>query len=104
MNKKQRTMRDELLLTIETSDKRTLDAFDFAFRHASLAVDNAARKLASDRAAWHDDPENDPDGYAAHHAPADEQFDNDTRAAVVMALFQRCERVRKENLINEANR
>lgn len=104
MNKQQRQNRDELLLTIETSDKRTLDRIDFAFRHAMRAVDNAAEQLASDRANWHDDPENDAKGYANCHAPADKQFPADVRAAVVLALFRRCERIRKENILNEAAR
>lgn len=89
-----------LELYITTSDKRTLDAFDFAFRHTSLAVDNAARDLAKQRAAWHDDPEGDPEGYAEHHLPWNEQFDDEARAAVVVALFERCERIRQENIIN----
>jgi hypothetical protein len=89
-----------LELYITTSDKRTLDAADFAFRHVSQAVDLAARVLAKARADWHDDPEHDPEGYAEHHAPAFEQFDDEARAAVVVALFERCERIRRENLLN----
>ena len=33
---------DMLELYVTTSDQDTLDAFDFAFRHASRAVDHAA--------------------------------------------------------------
>ena len=93
---------DELELVIRTSDKHTLDALDFAFRHAGYAVEHAARALAKARAAWHDDPEGDPEGHAEHHAPSDEQFPPEARAAVVMALFERCERIRQENIINAA--
>ncbi len=89
-----------LELYITTSDRNTLDAFDFDFRHASRTVDRAAKALAKDRADWHDDPEGDPEGHAEHHAPADEQFSTEARAAVVVALFERCERVRQENVIN----
>lgn len=91
---------ETLDLYITTSDKKTLDAFDFAFRHASRAVDSAARTLAKVRADWHDDPEGDPEGHAEHHAPAAVQFDTDARAAVVVALFERCERIRQENILN----
>lgn len=91
---------DALELYITTSDRRTLDAFDFAFRHASHAVDNAAHALAKARADWHDDPEGDPEGYAKYHTPADEQFNAEARAAVVVELFRRCERIRQENIIN----
>lgn len=89
-----------LELYITTSDKRTLDAADFAFRHVSSAVEYAARQLAKARSDWHADPEGDPDGYAEHHAPADEQFTVEARALVVVELFARCERIRQENLIN----
>lgn len=89
-----------LELYITTSDKRTLDAVDFAFRHVSRAVDSAARSLAKQRADWHDDPEGDPEGHAEHHAPWNEQFDDEARAAVVVALFERCERIRQENILN----
>lgn len=92
---------DALELYITTSDKRTLDTADFAFRHLSQAVDQAARVLAKHRAQWHDDPE--ADDHAEFHAPWEEQFDAEARAAVVVALFERCERVRKENLLNAAH-
>lgn len=98
MNTKEQT--DTLELYITTSDKRTVDAADFAFRHVARAVDRAARELAKHRAEWHDDPEGDPEGYAEHHAPDDEQFTAEARAAVVVALFERCERIRQENIIN----
>lgn len=91
---------DSLELYITTSDKRTLDAFDFAFRHVSRVVDSAARELAKFNAAWHDDPTGDPEGHAKMTAPAIEQFTPEARAAVVMALLKRCERVRQENIIN----
>ena len=91
---------ESLELYITCSDKRTLDAADFAFRHLSAAVDNAARVLAKARADWHDDPEGDPEGYAEHHAPWAEQFDPEARAAVVVALLERCERIRQENILN----
>jgi hypothetical protein len=91
---------EALELYITTSDKHTLDRFDFAFRYASAAVDQAAHALAKARADWHDDPEGDPEGHAEHHAPADEQFPREARAAVVMELFKRCERVRQENILN----
>jgi hypothetical protein len=93
---------DTLELYITTSDRRTLDAADFAFRHVSQAVDNAARYLAAERAKWHDDPTGDPEGHAEHHAPADEQFNAEARALVVMEMFARCERIRQENIINAA--
>ena len=98
MNTQQATETLELYIT--TSDQRTLCAFEFAFRHASRAVDNAAHVLADHRAKWHDDPEGDPEGHAEHHAPAFEQFDDEARAAVVVALLERCERIRQENIIN----
>ena len=91
---------DTLELYITTSDQKTLEAADFAFRHVSLAVDRAAIDLARHRAQWHDDPDGDPEGYAEYHAPWDEQFDTGARAAVVVALLERCERVRQENLLN----
>ncbi len=91
---------DVLELYITTSDKKALDALDFAFRHASHAVDYAARVLAKARGIWHDDPEGDPEGHAEHHAPWAEQFDVEARAAVVVALFERCERIRQENIVN----
>lgn len=91
---------ETLQLYIETSDKRTLHAADFAFRYLSRAVDTAARDLAQQRADWHDDPEGDPEGHAEHHAPWREQFNDEARAAVVVALLERCERVRHENLLN----
>lgn len=100
MNAKQKQQADALELYITTSDRRTLEAFDFAFRHASRAVDSAANALAKAQSDWHDDPEGDPEGYAAMHAPAIEQFTPEARAAVVVALFQRCERVRLENIAN----
>ena len=91
---------DTLELYITTSDQRTLTTFEIAFLAASRAVDRAARALAKDRADWHDDPEGDPEGHAEYHAPADEQFATEARAAVVVALFERCERIRQENLLN----
>ena len=92
---------DRLELVITTSDPVTLKTFEFAFRRASAAVDRAARKLARDRAEWHDDPEGDPKGHAEHHAPWAVQFPPEARAAVVVELFARCERVRQENLLNQ---
>tara|TARA_Y100000296_G_scaffold34107_1_gene39659 strand:- start:1 stop:225 length:225 start_codon:yes stop_codon:yes gene_type:complete len=55
---------ETLELYITTSDRRTLEAADFAFRHVSRAVDHAAHVLAGERAKWHDDPEGDPKGSA----------------------------------------
>lgn len=92
---------DALELYITTSDKRVLDRCDFAFKHASRAVDLASQDLADSRAEWHDDPDGDPKGYAEHHAPAGDQFDAEARAAVVVALFERCERIRQENILNQ---
>lgn len=89
-----------LELYITTSDRVTLETFDFAFRHASRAVDQAARTLAKHRADWHDDPEGDPEGHAEYHAAWNQQFDSEARAAVVVALFERCERIRCENIAN----
>jgi len=100
MTEFEKRMAEELELIITTSDRRTLDAIDFAFRHASQAVDLAARKLARDRSVWHDDPEGDPEGFAEHHLPFEDQFTAETRAAVVVALLESCERVRKENILN----
>jgi hypothetical protein len=91
---------DVLELYITTSDRRTLEASEFAFRHVTQAVDYAARVLAKARAQWHDDPEGDPEGHAEHHAAADEQFTAEARALVVMELFARCERIRQENIAN----
>lgn len=91
---------DTLELYITTSDQRALNTFDFAFNHASQAVDQSARELAKSRAEWHDDPEGDPEGHAEHHAPWKEQFNDEARAAVVVELFGRCERIRQENIIN----
>lgn len=85
-----------------TNDRRTLDSLDTAFRIAGRAVDRAAHELARAFADWHDDPEGDPEGYAEHHAPADEQFTVEARAAVVVELFKRCERIRQENILNQA--
>jgi hypothetical protein len=93
---------DELELYITSSDKRTLAVADFAFRHVAAAVDRAARALAKIRADWHDDPSGDPQGHAEFHAPASKQFPPEARAAVVVALFERCERIRQENLLNES--
>lgn len=89
---------EALELYITTSDKRTLGTAEFAFRHLSRAVDNAARSLAKARAAWHDDPK--ADDHVDFHAPAFEQFPDNARAAVVVALLERCERIRQENIIN----
>lgn len=100
MNTKEKEAADALELYITTSDKETLDSLACAFRQAGRAVDRAARVLAKARADWHDDPEGDPEGYAEHHAPADEQFNVEARAAVVVALFEDCERIRQENIIN----
>ena len=101
MTRNTKTAADELELYITTSDQATLAAFDFAFLEASKAVDQAAEVLAETRGAWHDDPLGDPKGFAEHHAPPLEQFDTEARAAVVMALFERCERVRQENIVNK---
>lgn len=91
---------EALELYITTSDRHTLATFDFAFRHASIAVNVSAKALAKARAEWHDDPHGDPAGHAEHHAKWDEQFDAEARAAVVVALFERCERIRQENILN----
>ncbi len=91
----------EVLELYATNDQATMEAFDLAFRQAARVVDTAARVLAKARADWHDDPEGDPEGHAEHHAPADEQFSTEARAAVVVELFERCERVRQENIVNK---
>ncbi len=100
MTRDTKTAAEELELFITTSDQATLAALDFAFCEAAAAVDHAAWTLANIRAGWHDDPKGDPEGHAEHHAPPLEQFDTEARAAVVMALFERCERVRQENIVN----
>jgi len=98
-----RGMAETLELYITTSDKVTLDTAEFAFNHLFRRVNQAARDLAKDRAAWHDDPDGDPEGYAEHHAAWDEQFTEDDRAAVVAALFERCDRIRQENILNSTS-
>ncbi len=100
MTEKETEAAKVLELYISTSCKDTLESFDLAYRSATRAVDKAATVLANGCAAWHDDPKGDPEGHAAHHAPADEQFPVEARTAVVMMLFERCERVRQEDIVN----
>ncbi len=99
MNRQEKEAAEALELYV-VNDRQMLERVRFAFRHVSLAVDRAAETQAKERADWHDDPDGDPTGHAECHAPASEQFSTEARAAVVVALFGWCERVRQEDIEN----
>lgn len=76
-----------LFITI-TNDAETIKGFKHAVKSFLRGVDFQAERLARANANWHDDPENDPEGHAAMHAPADIQFTPEVRRAVAIELFE----------------
>lgn len=71
-----------------TNNQERVKTFKRHIQSFMFSLDMEALKLAKANADWHDDKENDPEGYAEMHTPAEIQFPADVRRAVAIELFE----------------
>lgn len=71
-----------------TNNKGEANLTKGSLREIMSQINRHANVLAKENANWHDDPNGDPEGHAAMHAPAHIQFPPEVRRAVAMELFE----------------
>ena len=83
---KAHTWNGDLYLQI-ANDRDQLSRVMAAVRRLFVEIDIAADRCARALADWHDDPAGDPEGHAAAHAPAAEQYPEADRYRAALSLL-----------------